>query len=182
VASAGNEGHQAIGGSPYILGTPAAARGVVAVAASIDEFLATLLTVNSPGGIVLPDNGLMVHQDWSAELPAGGLTTNLFDGREVDDASEDPADAMFCSALPAGSLTGEVVLVYKGSTGGGDCDGSLKAKNAQDAGATAVVFVSTFGGLPFGRSARTTPRRSTTSPSTPRSGRISCRSRDSMTR
>ena len=31
VASAGNEGHQAVGGSAYILGTPASARGVMAV-------------------------------------------------------------------------------------------------------------------------------------------------------
>lgn len=150
VASAGNSGHQAVGGSAYISGTPSIARGVIGVAASIDEFLATLLTVNSPSGVVLPDNGLMVHQDWSGDLPGGGLTDDLFDGREVDDASTDPSDAQFCAALPANSLDGETVLVYKGSTGAGDCDGSLKALNAQDAGATAVVFVSLFGGLPFG--------------------------------
>jgi subtilisin family serine protease len=150
VASAGNEGHQAVGGSPYVLGTPAAARGVVAVAASIDEFLATVLTVNDPAGVVLPDNGIMVHQDWSPDLPAGGLTTDLFDGREVDPATEDPADAMFCDPLPGGSLTGEVVLVYKGSTGSGDCDGTTKVFEAQEAGATAVILVSLFGGLPFG--------------------------------
>jgi minor extracellular serine protease Vpr len=150
VASAGNSGHQAIGGSPYITGTPSIARGVIGVAASIDEFLATTLTVNSPPGVELPDNGIIVHQDWSADLPPGGLTDDLFDGREIDDASEDPADAMFCSALPAGSLTGETVLVYKGSTGAGDCDGSLKIFNAQEAGADAVVLVSLFGGLPFG--------------------------------
>jgi subtilisin family serine protease len=150
VASAGNEGHQAIGGSAYILGTPAAAKGVVAVAASIDEFLALVLTVNSPPGITLPDNGLMVHQDWSPDLPAGGITADLFDGRAVDDASTDAGDAMFCAPLPGGSLTGEVVLVYKGSTGEGDCDGTTKVFHAQEAGATAVVLISLFGGLPFG--------------------------------
>jgi minor extracellular serine protease Vpr len=153
VASAGNEGHQAIGGSAYILGTPATARGVIAAAASIDEFLALLLEVNSSsdGSIpTLPDNGLLVHQDWSADIPAGGITDDLFDGREVDPATEDPADAMFCSPLPAGSLTGETVLVYKGSTGAGDCDGTTKVFEAQEAGATAVVLVSLFGGLPFG--------------------------------
>jgi subtilisin family serine protease len=150
VASAGNSGNQATGGSAYVTGTPATARGVIGVAASIDEFLATQLTVNSPPGVVLPDNGIMVHQDWSGDLPGGGLTDDLFDGRAVDDASTDPSDAMFCAALPPGSLTGQTVLVYKGSTGAGDCDGSLKAFNAQNAGATAVVFVSLFGGLPFG--------------------------------
>jgi minor extracellular serine protease Vpr len=150
VASAGNEGNQASGGSAYLVGTPATARGVLAVAASIDEFLATTLIVNSPEGVELPDNGIMVHQDWSADLPAGGLTDDLFDGRAVDDASTDPADAMFCNPLPAGSLTGETVLVYKGATGAGDCDGSTKVFHAQQAGATAVVLVSLFGGLPFG--------------------------------
>ena len=153
VASAGNEGNQAAGGSPYVVGTPATARGVVAVAASIDEFVALQLVVNSASdGTIpsLPDNGITVHQDWSPDLPAGGITADLFDGRAVDPATEDPADAMFCDPLPGGSLTGEVVLVYKGSTGAGDCDGTTKVFNAQEAGATAVVLVSLFGGLPFG--------------------------------
>jgi minor extracellular serine protease Vpr len=153
VASAGNEGHQAVGGSPYILGTPASARGVVAVTASIDEFVALQLVINSASdGTIptLPDDGLTVHQDWSADLPPGGITADLFDGREVDPATEDPADAMFCDPLPGGSLTGETVLVYKGGTGDGDCDGTTKVFNAQEAGATAVILVSLFGGLPFG--------------------------------
>ena len=152
VASAGNEGHQAVGGSPYILGTPASARGVVAVAASIDEFVALQLVINSTSdGTIpeLPDNGLTVHQDWSADLPPGGITDDLFDGREIDEA-EVPADAMFCAPLPGGSLTDQTVLVFKGSTGEGDCDGTTKVFNAQEAGATAVILVSQFGGLPFG--------------------------------
>ncbi len=44
VASAGNSGHQAAGGNGYILGTPASAPGVIAVAASIDQFVAQQLT------------------------------------------------------------------------------------------------------------------------------------------
>ena len=150
VASAGNSGHQAVGFSSYIVGTPAVARGVIGVAASIDEFLATTLTVNSsPDPITLPDNGILVHQDWSGDFPPGGLVTDLTDGREFDDASTNPADQHFCA--PVGDdLTGLTVLIYKGATGSGDCDGSLKVKNAQDAGASAVVLVSLFGGLPFG--------------------------------
>jgi minor extracellular serine protease Vpr len=100
VASAGNEGNQAAGGSPYILGTPASARGVVGVAASIDEFVALQLAINSSSdGTIptLPDNGLTVQQDWSPDLPPGGITADLFDGREVDPASTDPGDAMFCT-------------------------------------------------------------------------------------
>jgi subtilisin family serine protease len=153
VASAGNEGNQAAGGSPYILGTPASARGVVGVAASIDEFVALQLAINSSSdGTIptLPDNGLTVHQDWSPDLPPGGITADLFDGREVDPASTDPGDAMFCTPVPAGSLTGQTVLVYKGSTGAGDCDGTTKVFEAQQAGATSVILVSLFGGLPFG--------------------------------
>ncbi|MGH2683310.1 MAG: S8 family serine peptidase [Actinomycetota bacterium] len=150
VASAGNSGNQAVGASAYVAGTPATARGVVAVAASIDEFLATTIVVNSPPGVVFPDNGLTVHQDWSAELPPDGHTDDLFDGREIDPATDDPADAMFCSPLPPGSLAGETVVVYKGSTGAGDCGGSTKVFHAQEAGAAAVILVSLFGGLPFG--------------------------------
>ncbi len=152
VASAGNSGHQAVGGSPYITGTPSIARGVIGVAASIDEFVALQLVINSTSdGTIptLPDDGLTVHQDWSADLPAGGITADLFDGREVDPA-EAPADAMFCAPLLAGSLAGQTVLVFKGSTGAGDCDGTTKVFNAQVAGATAVILVSQFGGLPFG--------------------------------
>ncbi len=148
VASAGNSGHQAVGASAYISGTPANAPGVISVAASIDEFLATKIIVNSPP-ITLPDQGLTVHQPWSAPLPAGGITADLFDGRAVDDATTDPADRMFCDPLPAGSLTGQTVMVFKGATGAGDCDGSVKVNNAAAAGATAVVLVSLFGGLPF---------------------------------
>jgi minor extracellular serine protease Vpr len=146
VASAGNSGNQAVGGSAYVTGTPATARGVVSVAASIDEFLALQLEINSSSApIVLPDNGIMVHQDWSTDLPNGGLTDNLFDANEVDPVADpdnpSPADAQFCAALPGGSLDGETVLVYKGSTGAGDCGGSTKVFHAQNAGATAVILI-----------------------------------------
>jgi minor extracellular serine protease Vpr len=153
VASAGNSGNQPAGGSAYIVGTPATARGVIGVAASIDQFVALQLVINtaSDGTIpTLPDNGLTVHQDWSPDLPSGGITGDLIDGREVDPATTDPADRMFCDPLPGGSLTGDIVLVYKGATGAGDCDGTTKTFNAQEAGAAAVILVSLFGGFPFG--------------------------------
>ena len=110
VASAGNSGNQPSGGSAYISGTPSIARGVVGVAASIDQFLALDLDVNSPPGIVLPLDGLTVHQSWSGPIPPGGLNTDdLFDGREVD-----PNTAQhFCNPLPADSLDGQVVVVFR---------------------------------------------------------------------
>ena len=151
VASAGNSGNQPSGGSAYITGTPANARGVISVAASIDEFDAQTIVVNSPS-ITLPGNGLMVPQDWSPAVPPGGFTGNVFDGNAVDPvadpANPSPTDAQFCTALPAHSLTGKLVFAYKGSTGSGDCAGSTKAFNAQNAGASAVVLVSLFGGPP----------------------------------
>jgi subtilisin family serine protease len=156
VASAGNSGNQPSGGSAYVTGTPATARGVIGVAASIDEFLALELEINSSSDpIDLPDNGMMIHQDWSADLPPGGLTNDLFDGNEwdpvADPANPKASDAQFCDPLPGGTdLTDKVVLVYKGSTGQGDCAGSTKVFNAQEANARAVILVSLFGGLPFG--------------------------------
>jgi subtilisin family serine protease len=154
VASAGNEGNQPVGGSAYITGTPATARGVIGVAASIDEFLALQLEINSSSApITLPDNGIMVHQDWSADLPPGGLTSDLSDANEWDPVADpdnpSPGDRQFCDPIGA-DLSGRVVLVYKGATGAGDCGGSTKVFNAQEAGATAVILVSLFGGLPFG--------------------------------
>lgn len=143
VASAGNSGNQPSGGSAYIAGTPANARGVIAVAASVDQFTAAHVVVNSPP-IDLPQGGLMFIQDWAAPLPDGGLTADLFDGRAVDPSDPVPSDAMFCDPLPAGSLTGRVVLVYKGDTAAGDCAGSDKVGNAEAAGARAVVLVSIF--------------------------------------
>ena len=44
VAAAGNSGNQPNGGSGYILGTPAAAKTVIAVGASIDQFSAQKLS------------------------------------------------------------------------------------------------------------------------------------------
>jgi len=155
VAAAGNSGNQVVGGSAYIAGTPANAAGVISVAASIDRFTAQTISVNSPS-IDLPDDGIMVVQDFGGGFPDGGITSDLYDGRELDPpadpGNETPADAQFCSALPGGSLAGEVVLVFKGSTGEGDCAGSAKAYNAEQAGAEAVVLISLFGGAPSGLS------------------------------
>jgi minor extracellular serine protease Vpr len=151
VAAAGNAGNQPVGGSAYIAGTPANAPGVISVAASIDRFEAQTLTVNQPK-IELPDGGIIVEQDFGGQLPDGGLTADLYDGRQLDPPAspgdEGPADAQFCDPLPAGSLAGKTVLVFKGSTDSGDCAGSLKVFNAQNAGATAVILISLFGGAP----------------------------------
>jgi subtilisin family serine protease len=142
VASAGNSGNQAANASAYVAGTPATARGVVAVAASIDVFLALVLTVNSttaPPPPTLPDGGQTVHQSWSGAIPSGGWTDDLFDGRAVD---PDTA-AQFCLPLAPGSLTGQTVLVARGT-----CAGSLKTFNAEAAGADALIIINNVPGAP----------------------------------
>jgi subtilisin family serine protease len=152
VASAGNSGNQPAGGSAYITGTPANARGVISVAASIDQFVAQTLTVDSPP-TELPDNGIIVRQDWSGDLDAD-LTGTVIDAREFDEpadpASPAPTDRMLCDPLVGTPFDGDIALVFKGATGAGDCDGSTKVFNAQEAGAGAVILWNGFGGFPFG--------------------------------
>ena len=152
VASAGNAGNQPAGGSAYIVGTPATARGVIAVAASVDQFVAQTLTVDDPP-TSLPDNGVMVHQDWSADL-SSDITDLVIDAREFDPPADPenpaPSDRMFCTNVPGADFAGHIALVFKGSTGAGDCDGSAKVFFAQEAGASAVILWNGFGGFPFG--------------------------------
>ena len=133
VASAGNSGNQPAGGSAYISGTPSIARGVVGVAASIDEFLALDLDVNSPPGIVLPLDGLTVHQSWSGPIPPGGLTDRPV--RRSGGRRPRHGATQFCDPLPADSLDGQTVLVFRGYVR----TARTKTFNAQEAGAVAVV-------------------------------------------
>jgi subtilisin family serine protease len=151
VASAGNSGNQNVGGSAYITGTPANARGVISVAASIDEYNALTLTVDSPP-VELPDGGIMVEQDFGGHVPPEGLTADFHDARAQDapaePGSETPADALLCDPVAGDPFAGKVVFTFKGATGEGDCAGSTKVFNAQEAGASAVVLISLFGGFP----------------------------------
>ncbi len=153
VASAGNAGNQPSGGSGYIVGTPAVAPGVVAVAASIDQFTAGTIDVNSPA-TVLPDGGIYVHQDWSGDITTD-ITGDIFDVRELDppaapDGTPVPSDQEYCTSLGGSPLAGKIALIFKGSTGAGDCGGSTKVYNAEVDGAIAVILWSGFGGAPFG--------------------------------
>jgi subtilisin family serine protease len=152
VASAGNSGNQPAGGSAYITGTPANARGVISVAASVDQFVAQTLSVDTPA-TELPDNGIIVHQDWSGDIDSDIVDT-VIDAREFDEpadpAAPAPTDRMFCDDVPGAAFEGHIALVFKGSTGAGDCDGTTKVFFAQEAGASAVILWNGFGGFPFG--------------------------------
>jgi minor extracellular serine protease Vpr len=155
VASAGNSGNQPAGGSPYVLGTPASVPSVIAVAASIDQFVAQTLDVNQPEGLTLPDKGIIVHQDWSGAITED-ITDDVLDAREFDPPDDpngvpSPEDRQLCDETPPGEpFAGKIALVFKGSTGAGDCDGTAKVFRAQEAGAIAVILWSGFGGAPFG--------------------------------
>ncbi len=154
VASAGNSGNQASGGlTGYILGTPASAPGVIAVASSIDQFESQQLTVDDPSGVDLPDGGPIVWQDWSAPFDTA-FSGEVVDAREFDppaDPSGDPAptDRILCDATPSGSpFDGKIALIFKGPFGAGDCLVDDKVLHAQEAGAIAVIIWDGFGGLP----------------------------------
>lgn len=156
VASAGNSGNQPNGGNGYILGTPASAPGVIAVAASIDQFVANTLTANDPS-LALEDDGLVVHQDWSATLDAD-FVGDVVDVREVippadPDGVPAATDRFLCDSTPGGMpFDGKIALVFKAGAGDGDCSGSEKVFRAQEAGAAGVLLWSGFGGFPFGLS------------------------------
>lgn len=153
VASAGNAGSQDVGNSAYILGTPATAPGVIAVAASIDEYKALTVTVDDPP-TELPETGVAVHQDWSGPLDED-LSGVLYDARQLfppqsQDGQPQASDAQFCEAAPPNSVQGKIVLIFKASTGDGDCAGGNKAYYAEQAGAIGVILWSGFGGPPSG--------------------------------
>jgi hypothetical protein len=126
---------------------------VISVAASIDEFVAQQLTMNSPGGISLPDGGPIVTQDWGPALTAD-LSGDVIDAREFDPPADPdgvpvPTDRILCDATPTGSpFAGSLVLVFKGPFGAGDCTVDDKVLHAQEAGAIGVVIWDGFGGLP----------------------------------
>jgi minor extracellular serine protease Vpr len=153
VASNGNSGNQQSGGTAYVMGTPASAKGVISVASSIDEFESQQLTVNDPADLTLPDGGPIVHQEWSAPLTAD-ITGDVVDAREFDppaDPSGEPApeDRILCDATPAGTpFAGKIALVFKGPFDAGDCFVEDKVIHAQEAGAIAVIIWDGFGGLP----------------------------------
>ncbi len=132
VASIGNSGPQ--GGSPnglYSAGAPGVGAKVIGVA-SYDN-----THVRQPAFSVSPDATLIGYSaaaaapapPTSGSLPMSktGTTTTTNDG---------------CTALPAGSQTGNAVLIRRGT-----CTFYLKAFNAQSAGAAAVVLYNNVAGF-----------------------------------
>lgn len=55
------------------------------------------------------------------------------------------ADSLMCDVAAVGSLTGKIAMLYRGS-----CEFGVKALNAQNAGAIAVIVVNNISGSPVG--------------------------------
>lgn len=66
------------------------------------------------------------------------------DGTPGVNAQGNPASATGCNALPAGSLTGKIAMVFRGDGGSpaiGACGFGVKALNCQNAGAVGVIII-----------------------------------------
>jgi minor extracellular serine protease Vpr len=127
VASIGNSG--ANGGQLWSAGSPGVGRNVIGVA-SFDNRKATLPAF-SIGGTLYSYNRASgslatVPTSGSFDLVATGTPTTTSDA---------------CAALPAGSLTGKVALIRRGT-----CGFYVKALNAQHAGAAGVVLYNNAAG------------------------------------
>jgi minor extracellular serine protease Vpr len=126
VASAGNDGASGL----YSTGGPSAGEEVISVA-SFDN-----IAVNLPFFTVSPNQ---THVGFIEATGAPLPPTSGMVGMVRTGTTTSTADA--CAPLAAGSLTGKTVLVRRGG-----CTFYSKAKNAQDAGASAVVLYNNAAG------------------------------------
>jgi minor extracellular serine protease Vpr len=127
VASIGNSGASGV----YSAGAPGVGRKVIGVASFDNSH------VERPIFTVSPD-GKEVGYSQAAGAPAAPTSGTSPMARTGTSSST--ADA--CSALPAGSLTGKVALIRRGT-----CTFYVKSKNAEAAGAVSVVIYNNVAGL-----------------------------------
>jgi subtilisin family serine protease len=120
VASIGNSGANGV----YSAGAPGVGQKVIGVA-SVDNSHVALASFT-----ITPDDTQIGYGNAAAAPPAP--TSGTFPMARTGTATT-PDDA--CVSLPAGSLTGHVVLIRRGT-----CAFHTKALNAQNAGAAAVVL------------------------------------------
>jgi minor extracellular serine protease Vpr len=127
VASIGNSGTSGL----YAAGAPGLGEKVIGVA-SFDNTAIQALSFT-----LSPDNAPFGYFQSAAAptAPTSGSYTMARTGTNLS-----TADA--CTALPAGSLTGKVVLIRRGT-----CGFNVKAINAQNAGAAAVIIYNNVAGI-----------------------------------
>jgi minor extracellular serine protease Vpr len=146
VASIGNSGANGI----YSAGAPGVGNKVIGVASYDNTF------VQSPGFTITPDNRAIPYTDSVAAPPAPEPppppTSGTVELKQTTEAAAVglvppntfPGGTAFpdgCAAFPAGFFAGKAALIRRGS-----CTFSVKAQNAQAAGAVAVVLYNNQGG------------------------------------
>ena len=121
VISAGNDGQQG-SSSPTLntINSPGTVPAAITVGSSSNMHV-FYATVNANGGNI---NALF----GDAPMPAQALTAPLRDVAQIG------KDSLACTALPAGSLTGAIALIQRGT-----CDFNAKINNAQAAGAVGAI-------------------------------------------
>lgn len=123
VASAGNSADR-----PYITGSPSSAPEAISVAQTqVPSATAFALKIDAPAAIA-GMYGNTATVDW-APIGAG------FSGEVKTPTQGGAANNLACAALPAGSLTGKVALIDRGT-----CSVSLKTDFAAKAGAKGVLI------------------------------------------
>ena len=120
----------------------AAARALTAGASTVGHYIATPVTVNG-----------VSYGAASGEFTI--LTNNLTAPLAIQTNSTGALD-LACAAYPAGSLAGKIALVSRGT-----CSFSAKIRNAQAAGAIAVLMVNNVAGDPVGMAQDGTPNQPT---------------------
>ncbi len=136
--AAGNDGP-----GHFTVGSPGtAARALTAGASTVPHYIGAPVTVNGSTFGALPGEFATVTSDLTAPL---GVVSNDSGGL-----------GLACAALPAGSLTGKIALISRGS-----CSFSAKIRYAQDAGAVAALIVNNAVGDPAGMATDGTPNQPT---------------------
>jgi minor extracellular serine protease Vpr len=129
VMAAGNEGDTGFS-APTLstISSPGDAPSGIAVGATTNSHFLT-------EGVEVPGSGIPANLQRLAgtfgngNIPIGAIAAPLMDVTALGD------NGVACSGLPAGSLTGVFVLIERGT-----CNFSVKAANAQNAGASGVIF------------------------------------------
>ena len=139
--SAGNTGP-----GDFTVGSPgSAARGLTAGASSVGHFIGAPVSVPSATPPISTGGAVGAFSTVSTDLTAPlGV---VFDGGDL---------GLACSALPAGSLTGKIAVISRGT-----CSFSTKIRNAQDAGAVAALIVNNIPGTPVPMGQDGTPNQPT---------------------
>jgi hypothetical protein len=134
VASAGNSANR-----PFITGSPSSATSVISVAQTAVPTAQTFpLVIHAPPAIA----GTYTNTNTVDWAPVGsGFSNKTVKATTATPASPPTNDA--CNPLPAGSLSGVVALVRRGT-----CAVSIKVDNAANAGAIAVLIDNNAAGDP----------------------------------